>query len=126
MSDKIGWRKTLALALFGMALALIWLLFLEATWMLYCFVFFYGICHGIRVPAQLGILNQFFGIHSLGELIGITSAIGCFVGAFAPYMAGFIFDMTGSYFAAFMIIIVILFSSGLIAILMKEPSITSK
>jgi len=125
ISDKIGWRKTLALTFFGMALSLVWLLFLKATWMLYCFVFFYGICHGIRILPQVGILGRFFGMRSLGEFIGITSAIAQFVGAFAPYIAGFIFDMTGSYFVAFMIIIMLLLSCGFVAAKMKEPLITT-
>ncbi len=119
LSDRISWQRTLALSCFGMALSLLWLLFLDATWMLYCFVFFYGMFQGSRVPAQIGILGEFFGMRSLGELIGITSAIGQLVGAFAPYMAGFIFDTTGSYTVAFIIIMVLLLGAGFIATAMK-------
>jgi MFS family permease len=123
VSQRIGWQKTLAISLFGMALSLIWLLFLETTWMLYCFVAIYGIFHGIRVTAQVGILGQFFGMRSLGELIGVSTAIAQFVSAFAPYMAGFIFDVTGSYSIAFIIVMALLFSGGSVAIVMKRPSI---
>lgn len=89
--------------------------------MLYCFVFFYGICHGSRVSAYLGILGEFFGMRSLGELIGITTAIGMFIGAFAPYVAGFIFDTTGSYLVVFMIMAILLLSGGIIARAIKKP-----
>lgn len=121
LSDRIPWQRILALSLFGMALFILWLLFLKGVWMLYCFVFFYGICHGSRVSAYLGILGEFFGMRSLGELIGITMAIGMFIGAFAPYVAGFIFDTTGSYLVVFMIMAILLLSGGIIARAIKKP-----
>lgn len=121
ISDRIGWQKVLALSLLGMGLSVLWLLFMESQWMLYCFVFFYGVCHGLRAPSQVGILSRFFGMRSLGELIGITSAMGCLISSFAPYIAGFIFDTTSSYFMVFMIIMVSLVSGSLVAIVVKEP-----
>ncbi len=56
ISDKIGWQKTLALSLFGTALSLIWMSFLKAEGMLYCFVFSMGYATGPGPPAQTGIL----------------------------------------------------------------------
>ena len=126
ISDRIGWQKVLAFSLFGAALSIICLLFLKGLWMLYLFAFLYGICWGIRAPAQAGILSAFFGMRSLGELIGITSAIGQFVSAFAPYMAGFIFDTTSSYSIAFIIVMVFLFAGGIITTIISKPLVTSK
>lgn len=120
ISDAVGWRKTLALALFGMTLSIPWLLFLSASWMLYVFAFSYGVCHGIRVPAQLGILEQTFGISSLGQLIGISTAIGQVCGAAAPYAAGFIYDQTGSYSIVFFILMAILTATAIMAARIKE------
>ena len=120
VSDAIGWPRTLCLALFGMAVAMLWLLFLDAGWMLYCFVLCYGICHGLRIPAQLGIVSDFFGMTSLGVLIGITTAVGQIAGAFAPYMAGFIADRTGSYSLVFIILMALLIGTGMITLLMRE------
>jgi len=119
ISGAVGWRKTLALALFGMALSLPWLLFLNAAWMLYAFAFCYGICHGIRVPAQLGILEQAFGLSSLGQLVGISTAIGQLFGATAPYAMGFIYDRTGSYSTGFYILIAMLVSTAILAVMIK-------
>ena len=123
MSGRMGWQKILAVAFFGVALSLLWLIFLETAWMLYCFVFFFGICHGSLVPAQLGILGEFFGMRSLGGLIGISTAISFFIGAFSPYMVGFVFDTTGSYFWAFIIVMVLALGGGLAATIMRKPSV---
>ena len=121
LSDRIPWQRILALSLFGMGIFILWLLFLKGMWMLYCFAFFYGICHGCRVASYLGILGEFFGMRSVGELIGITMAIGMFIGSFAPYVAGFIFDKTGSYVVVFIIIMILLLGGGIIAHSIKKP-----
>ena len=121
MADKIGWQKTLVLSLYGMGLSVIWLLFLIDIWMLYCFVFFCGISHGLSAPARPGILGQFFGMRALGELIGITGAMAGLVSAFAPYMAGLIFDRTGSYFVAFIIVMAFVLGAGCSVTIMKTP-----
>jgi nitrate/nitrite transporter NarK len=87
--------------------------------MLYAFAFCYGICHGIRVPAQLGILEQAFGLSSLGQLVGISTAIGQLFGATAPYAMGFIYDRTGSYSTGFYILIAMLVATGILAFVIK-------
>jgi MFS family permease len=121
VADRTGWRKILAVCLFGMTLFIFWLFFIRAIWVLFCFVFFYGICHGSRISSHIGVLGEFFGMRSLGEIIGITMAIGQIFGALAPYLAGFIFDVTDSYVAAFMIVMITLLISGIIALVIKNP-----
>lgn len=121
IADRIGWKKVLTTCLFGMGIFVLWLFFIKATWVLFCFVFFYGICHGGRISSHIGILGEFFGLKSLGEIIGITSAVGQVFGAIAPYFAGFIFDVTGSYMAALIIVMIILLISGVIALIIRNP-----
>ena len=107
--------------MFGLALSILLITFLSGPWMLFAFVVFYGVFHGCRVSAYVGILGEFFGMRSLGELIGITMSLGMVLGAFSPYIAGFIFDVTGSYLVAFMITIAFLLTGGVIAHVIKKP-----
>ena len=123
LSDRLYWQKIMTVSIFALAISLLWLLFLRETWMLYCFVIFYGLSHGSRAAAYVGILGEFFGMVSLGELIGITMAMGMFIGAFAPYIAGFMFDITNSYFSFFIIVMMLLLGSGVIAITIKKPDL---
>jgi len=51
----------------------------------------------MRISATVGVLPEIFGMVSLGELIGIFSAVGTQISALAPYAAGALFDATGSY-----------------------------
>lgn len=121
ISRSIGWKRTLALSLFGMTAALTWLLFLNATWMLYGCAILFGTFFGIRGVAQWGVIGEFFGLRSLGALIGITSGVSMLVGAVSPYMAGFVFDTTGSYAIAFAVMAALAFGAGLVVTVMKRP-----
>jgi MFS family permease len=122
LADKIGWRGTLSLSLFGLAFAVIWTLFTRAEWMLYVFAVFFGLFWGVRVTALTGILGSFFGMRSVGDLIGITSAIGNIFGAFVPYIAGYVFDSLGSYTMVFLFLALLLLVAGILTTTMKEPA----
>ena len=122
VADWFGWQKILAISSFGMALFIALLFFVKTALLLYCFAFFYGIAHGSRVAAYVGILGEFFGMRSLGEIIGITTSVAQISSAFAPYLAGFIFDITGSYYGDFGFVMLFLALSGMIAIVIKKPS----
>ena len=121
VADRTSWQMTLALACLGMALFLGCLLFLRHTWVLYGFVVCYGTFHGMRSPAYIGVLGDLFGMRSQGELIGITSAVAMLLGAFSPYVAGFIFDATGSYALAFLLIMALLVANGVMTAMLKKP-----
>jgi len=121
IADRVGWQRIFILSQFGLALFILWLSMVKTVWMLYFFVLFYGICHGTRIAAHVGILGEFFGMNSLGAIIGIITAVGVSAGAFAPYLAGFIFDITGSYFIDFMIVMMLLLGGGIIATVITKP-----
>ena len=121
IADRVGWQRIFIISQFGLALFILWLSMVQTVWMLYFFVLFYGICHGTRIAAHVGILGEFFGMNSLGAIIGIITAIGVSAGAFAPYLAGFIFDITGSYFIDFMIVMMLLLGGGIIATVITKP-----
>jgi MFS family permease len=115
LAERLAWRRLLALSFFGMAGSITWLLLVRETWMLFSFALLYGIFHGARMASQTGVLPEIFGPASLGRLIGASSAVSQLCGAFAPYLAGVIFDAAGSYSFAFMGITVLLVTAGLVA-----------
>lgn len=121
LSERIGCQKVMALSLFSTAICLLLLLFMESTLMLYCFVFLYGICTGMAMTAEVGILGEFFGMRWLGGLIGISSSIAFVAAAFSPYMMGYVFDVTGSYTIALLIILCLLLTGSITAMVIKKP-----
>jgi len=89
--------------------------------MLYAFSVLYGLGHGARVPMFVGAVSYFFGTVALGELIGVLQGIGTLTSAFGPYLAGFIFDTTQSYFLAFLLAGLSWVAAGILALRLKPP-----
>ncbi|MDP6347786.1 MAG: MFS transporter, partial [Dehalococcoidia bacterium] len=98
MAERTGWMKALSLSAFACVLTTLWLMGVSELWMLYVYVMAYGFFWGGRLPPLMGSVGYFFGTASLAELIGITLASSLVVGASAPFVAGLVFDRTGSYF----------------------------
>lgn len=119
-SARLGWYRLLSLAYFGTAGSIVCLWLLQDIRMLYFFAFSYGLFHGVRVSAVVGMLPEIFGMRSLGELIGVCFAAGQLISALAPYAAGALFDITGSYSLAFLSIMLLLAAGGVVAGLMKR------
>lgn len=95
--DRIGWKRSLALANYGAAAAVLAMLAIRSPLTLYLIVGTYGFFHGARMPPIAGLTSFFFGTRSLGALLGLILGTGNFVGAFAPLLAGVVFDRLGSY-----------------------------
>jgi len=119
LSERLGWRTTLVIAILGAALAFFSLPLADQAWMLYCFVALYGLCHGIRAVAVIGLLGHVFGTRSLGELIGITVASAQLLAALGPYVAGYLFDRLQTYSSTFIALGALLALTALLALKLK-------
>jgi MFS transporter, OFA family, oxalate/formate antiporter len=121
LSERIGWKRTILISLFGMTAATVWLLFSEIEWMLYSYAFVFGLFWGIRSTVLIGALGAFFGMRLLGELIGIMTATANILAAFVPYIGGYVFDTVGSYSLVFISLATLLFGVSLLATTLKKP-----
>ena len=120
LSARVGWHRLLALSFLGMGASVVWLWMVRDIWMLYVFALFYGVFHGIRIAGGVGVLPEIFGIRSLGELIGVSASLGQVIGSFSPYVSGAIFDATGSYAPAFLIVFLLAIAAAVVAALLKR------
>ncbi len=127
IADRLGWRIVYLLSLCAMGGALIILILYKGEIGLFVFVAAYGFAHGLRMPSGAGVLGEFFGTKQLGMLIGLTSAVSQMVAVTAPYLCGFVYDTTGHYDIAF-ILLATLVSGGALTIFFlknKRPEISS-
>ncbi|MFC1968783.1 MFS transporter, partial [Chloroflexota bacterium] len=83
--------------------AMLWLIGSTSTWMLYPFAVVYGLFQGGGFEAPTNALvGEIFGLRSVGVIMGAL-ATGWGIGAaIGPTLAGYIFDISGSYSAAFL------------------------
>lgn len=101
--DLLG-SKFVMIACYGVLISsLLWLQVADSLWMLYLFAAIYGFAHGGVFTAISPIVAETFGIASHGALFGIVVCSGTTGGALGPIVAGFMFDVLGSYTKIFWI-----------------------
>ena len=105
--DRIGSKKTMILCFFLLVVSLFWLHGANRVWMLFLFACLYGLAHGGFFTVISPMVAEWFGIGSHGALFGVVVYLGTTGGAIGPIMAGYIFDISGSYRSAFWLITVI-------------------
>jgi MFS family permease len=100
-ADRIGNKKVCIIGLILASAMLFWLVSITEAWMFYLFVGVFGIGYGVCITSESPLVAWLFGVRSHGVLLG-TIAFGFTIGAaLGPLLTGYIFDVTGSYQAAF-------------------------
>ena len=105
--DRIAGRRSLLICFFVLFCSLMWLQIAREAWMLFTFAFIYGFAHGGLFTVVSPTVAELFGTRSHGVLYGIILFSGNCAGAIGPILAGHIFDVTGSYRYAFLMLSVI-------------------
>jgi len=101
VAEKIGLYKSLWLICIFQAISFILLLFAKSAWMFYIFAIFFGVAYGGEVTQIPLVVSRFFGTKVMATLMGVVLFVTGFGGAASPWIAGKIYDVTGSYNWAF-------------------------
>ena len=100
-ADRFGIKRVFSISFSLMAVAFLWLLAAREPWMLIPFVVVFGFAWGGCITLASPLVGWLFGIKSHGLLFGVINTGFTFGTAFAPFLTGYIFDVTGSYQLAF-------------------------
>lgn len=101
--DRVGNKAGFALSLALMITAFILVILTEEIWLLYVFMGILGFaCGGMQVLFS-PIVAELFGMKSHGVILASVGFIGGIGAAIGAPMAGYVFDVTSSYKAAFII-----------------------
>lgn len=123
ISDWIGRERTITLATvlsIGALIALILVRDSSHPWLLYLYAICFGYGVGLFAPTcYAGMADIFHGRHfgAIGGLLLTGQGIG---GAIGPWLGGYIYDISGSYFFAFILCMVCVGLAG-IAFWMAAP-----
>ena len=131
--QKFGWYRLLIASNIALTLGIALLINLgDSVWRFFLAVGLIGVGIGMVVPAIPGLLATYFGLQSLGTIIGINQGVTMIIsGVFGPYMGGVSYDMTQSYFTAFIIAVCLMLTSFTLflrarhAPVMKKVPVTS-
>jgi MFS family permease len=99
--DRIGGRRTLLLGSSLQALALLLFLPFDGLVPLYVISALFGLFQGGIVPAYAIIVREYFPPAEAGARVGTVLMSTLFGMALGGWMSGKVFDLTGSYHAAF-------------------------
>ena len=88
---------TLSLALMTTGIFLLSLVEVNKIWLLVLFWITFGAGFGASIPLRPALQADYFGARSLGTIMGLMMFIGMVGGLVSPVVAGWIFDVTGSY-----------------------------
>jgi len=102
--DRLGSKRVMHLGFCLLVSGLLWLQFSDRPWMMYLFGAVYGLAHGSFFTAISPLAAEWFGIRFHGTVFGVVACFGTTGGAAGPILAGHLFDVTGSYRAAFLIL----------------------
>ena len=119
--DRIGNKSAMIICFLILVATLLWLQSTKEMWTFYLFAVIYGFAHGGFFALTSPTVAGLFGLSSHGVILGIVFFSGSIGGAIGPVLAGYLFDITGSYQLGFLIPAV--FSViGLILVLLLKPT----
>lgn len=102
-ADRIGDRNAFIIGFILMLACLLWLIFSSQMWMLYLFAAVFGFAHGGMGASESPLVAGLFGLRSHGLILGVFG-LGLTSGAaIGPLLAGYIFDVNGSYHISFLV-----------------------
>lgn len=121
-TDAIGSKRTLAVCFLLMAGALLLLLVADTLWLLLVFAVLYGFVHGGFFALISPLVAEYVGMFSHGAILGLVIFIATIGGAIGPMLAGYIFDLTGSYHIVFLSMPVLCVVGLITALLLYAPA----
>jgi MFS family permease len=101
IADQIGALRTLLLGSFLQGCALFLYLWFDGLTSLYVISALFGLFQGGIVPSYALIVREYFPPAEAGTRVGLVIMATLFGMALGGWMSGLIFDLTGSYRAAF-------------------------
>lgn len=125
VADKIGNRRVVIIGFILISITLFWLISAREIWALYLIAAVLGLAAGGIGTSQSPIVAQLFGLKSHGLIFGVCGFSYMIGAAIGPLMTGYVFDVTGGYQLAF-ILITALSVFGLAFSLFLKPAETKK
>jgi len=122
IADRIGNKPALIIVCIIRIVGLLWLLSAGELWMFYLFAVVFGFSWGGQAVLPSPMVAELFGLRAHGAIVGTVIFVGTIGGAIGPILAGRIFDVTGNYQLAFLILVGITIIALILALLLRPVS----
>jgi MFS family permease len=119
-ADLMGSKMPILLTFLLRALLFIMLILYKNEVSFYAFALAFGFTHLITAPLTPILIGRLYGFTYLGILTGFINTVHFLGAGFWPYLAGVIFDRTGSYQLAFILSAIMALMAVVAMLLVKE------
>ena len=126
LSDRFSRKNMLAAVYFLRGCAYMLLLTIPGTASLWAFASVAGFSWIATVPLTTSLTADVYGLRKLGTISGLTFLAHQVGGAVSTLMAGYLFDLTGSYTLPFAIAGGLLFPAALISFTIQEKKFSQR
>ncbi|GGC66879.1 MFS transporter [Chelatococcus reniformis] len=97
IADRLGRRRSLMMMFAGIAVMLGWWMIANTAFGLGVFALMFGACYGGYVALAPALLADYFGPRNASGIIGLAYTAGALGTLLGPPLAGYAFDVSGSY-----------------------------
>lgn len=104
-NDKIGGRLAMLISMGVLFISSILLLSASSVWSFFLFAVVFGIAWGGTSTLRSTLVAELFGLQAHGAITGAILLVAVIGGTLGPILAGHIFDISGQYHAAFLLVI---------------------
>ena len=101
-SDRIGARKAVLCCIIIQTTMIFWLAFADKLFAFYVFALVYGLGYGGVLPLYAVVTRELFGLQRFGTIYGMHSFGTSIAMGMGGLVGGYLFDVFGDYFPAFM------------------------
>jgi MFS family permease len=120
--DFLGSRSTLVIGSGLMLVSMIILIFADTIWFFFVFAVLFGIAFGMITTLRFTLVAEIFGLSAQGVITGAYMLICNLGGAASPFIAGYLFDISGGYKMGFLIVIGMCAIGLLLSFVLKRKS----
>jgi MFS family permease len=115
------WRFLLAGAILLEAIGIIIIILNQSIAMLYVFLILFGFGSGAVLVVRIMIEGRYFGRKAFASIHGCTNLLNAPIGLVAPIFAGWIYDASGNYIIAFLVLAVITTVGAFLTLFIRPP-----
>lgn len=126
LTEVLDNRRVLFICFLLQGSSIFILLFIRETWAFYLFGILFGFFYSGTVPIFPSLLGNFFGLTALGAIYGFFGTSYSVAAISGPLFAGYIHDITGSYFYPFLIAIFFCYVASASSFFIKTPQKINK
>ena len=126
LGDRFPVRKLIVVQSFLTASSVLLLIYVAGLPMLFAFMIFFGVTMGGSFILRPLIVANYFGRNHLGAISSLMRPFNGFTGAIGPVFVAAVYDLHGSYYWSFVMVMIGFAVTGAVILLAKPPRLQAR